>query len=508
MKIFTAAQIKACDAYTIKAGGLRSAELMERAAGKCVSWIRERLPKDSLFVVLCGTGNNGGDGLAIARMLHQRGYGVKAFLLQFSDKLSEDCQENYQRLKDLDQDLISIVRPDTFITDIPGQIIVIDAILGTGLSRPLEGWLASFIDQINLLPNKKIAIDIPSGLAADVLPDAGASVLQAQHTLSFQFYKRSFLHPEGGAFTGQVHILDIGLDATFINATHSLYKTTDGDDVAALYKPRNVYAHKGTYGSVLLVGGSYGKMGAMVLSATAALHAGAGLVTALVPDCGYSILQTSVPEAMCITSGAHVLDGIEGWENHTVGIGPGMGADAVTGAALAGFIDRCKDSVVFDADALNLIAQQPELLAKLPPGSVLTPHPKEFARLFGDNTNSMIRVDHARIQAMRYNINIVLKGHHTAVVTSEGDCWYNITGNPGMATGGSGDVLTGIITALIAQGYAPADAAVMGVYLHGLAGDLAAKDCSQEAITARTITQYLGKAFLSIYPYTAIDSRL
>ena len=500
MKIFTAAQIHACDAYTINAGRIRSTDLMERAAGKCVTWIKEQLPKDALFVVLCGTGNNGGDGLAIARLLHKYGYGVKAFLLNFSKELSADCKANLQLLQNIDTELVSMVQPDTFITDIPPHIIILDAIFGTGLSRPAQGWIATFIDHINELPNKKIAIDMPSGLPADVIPDPDAVILKAHDTLSFQFYKRTFLHPESGACAGGIHILDIGLDKTFINATHSQYKTLDPADAAAIYRPRDPFAHKGTFGSVLLAGGSYGKMGAVTLSAKAALRAGAGLVTTLIPGCGYPILQTALPEVMCSTSGDHAIEKIDGWDHvNAIGIGPGMGTDPKTANALAAFIEVCKQPIVVDADALNLIARQPELLAKLPKGSILTPHPKEFARLFGENTNSMIQIDNARIQAMRYNINIVLKGHHTAIVTTEGDCWYNMTGNAGMAKGGSGDVLTGIITGLLAQGYEPHLAAMLGVYIHGLAGDIAARELSQEAMIAGDIIDHLGKAFLTFY---------
>ena len=500
MKLFTAAQIHACDAYTIQASSITSTELMERAATKCANWIRDRFPKDTLFVALCGTGNNGGDGLAITRLLQQRGYGVKAFLLRLSqDNMSADCRSNLQRLQTIDKDLATIVEPDTFITDIPPHIVIIDAILGTGLSRPTQGWVAAFINQVNQLPNKKIAIDIPSGLPADMIPDKDAAILKVQDTLSFQFYKRTFLHPETGVLAGNIHILDIGLDKTFINATHTQYKTIDAEDAAVIYKPRMPFSHKGTYGHALMIGGSYGKMGAITLSSKAALRAGAGLVTALIPGFGYHILQTSVPEVMCMTSGERVIEKIGGWEQtNAIGIGPGMGTDDKTAQALASFIDACKDPVVVDADALNIIAKHPDLLAKLPKGSIITPHPKEFMRLFGENANTMIQVDHARIQAMRYNINIVLKGHHTAVITTEGECWYNMTGNAGMATGGTGDVLTGIITGLLAQGYEPHEAAMLGVYLHGLAGDMAAKELSQESLIAGDITDNLGKAFLTL----------
>lgn len=499
MKIFTAAQIRACDAYTVQAAGIRSFDLMERAAGKCVDWIKERFSEQMLFVVLCGTGNNGGDGLAITRLLVQSGYGAKAFLLNSSKELSPDCLENFQKLKDIDDDLVTVVEPDTFITDIPPHIIIIDAIFGTGLSRPVSGWMGVFIDQINLLPNRKIAIDIPSGLPADTLPEADASIMRVRDTLSFQFFKRSFLHPESVVFAGNIHVLNIGLDRTFIGGTHTLYKTLEHRDIKAIYRPRERFAHKGTYGSILMVGGSYGKMGAITLSARAALRAGAGLVTALIPRIGYPIIQTAAPEVMCLTSGESVLEKIEHWENKTVGIGPGMGTEVSTAGALAAFVEACKEPCVIDADGLNLLAKQPELLASLPKGTILTPHPKEFARLFGESANSMVQLEHARIQCMRYNINIVLKGHHTAIVTAEGDCWYNMNGNPGMATGGTGDVLTGIICGLLGQGYEPAQAAMLGVYLHGLAGDIAAKELSQEAMIAGDIIDFLGKAFLTLY---------
>ena len=500
MKIFTAAQIQACDAYTINASRISSADLMERAAEKCTTWLRDRFPKDALFVILCGTGNNGGDGLAIGRQLHQRGYGVKAFVLNSGKELSPDCKSNLQRLRIIDESLAAIVEPGNFITELPANIIVIDAIFGTGLSRPIEGWVGDFIQRINNLPNRKVAIDMPSGLPADLLPDKEAVILHVQDTLTFQFYKRSFLHRESAGSTGHIHILDIGLDKKFIEATNSQYHTIALDDIKAIFRQRPPYAHKGTFGSALLAGGSHGMMGSVSLSTMAALCSGAGLVTALVPECGYEILQTLAPEALCRTNGMNALEQISDWDKMTgIGIGPGMGADSKTIEGFIDFIDTCKQPVVIDADALNIIGKHKDLLAKLHKGSVLTPHPKEFTRIFGENTNSMIQVDHARIQAMRYNINIVLKGHHTAVITSEGECWYNMTGNPGMATGGSGDVLTGIITGLVAQGYVPHEAAILGVYLHGLAGDMAAKDRSMEAMIASDIITHLGNAFLTLY---------
>jgi len=507
MKIFTASQIRACDAYTIHATSISSTDLMERAAGKCTDWITGHFGKDTLFVVLCGPGNNGGDGLAITRMLHQSGYGAKAFLLHFSPQLSPDCDANLKKLQKIGGSHVDILQPDTFITDIPPNIIIIDAIFGTGLNRVPEGWVGNFIAQINQLPNTKIAIDIPSGMPADSIPENLDTILKTDHTLSFQFYKRTFLHVETGKLAGNIHILDIELDKTFIKATHTQYQAIDAEIISNIYKPRNPFSHKGTYGSVLMIGGSYGKMGAITLSSKAALRAGAGLVSALIPECGYEIIQTAAPEVMCRTSGKKQIQEITDWEKmNAIGIGPGLDTDKTTAKAFAEFIDICKQPIVIDADGLNLLAKQQELFAKLPPGSILTPHPKEFERLFGKSPNSMQQLEQARTQAMRYNVHIVLKGHRTAVVTTEGECWYNLTGNAGMATGGAGDVLTGIITGLLAQHYEPVDAAMLGVYLHGVAGDLAAAELSQEGLIAGDIIDHLGKAFQATAHSNQINS--
>ncbi len=500
MKILNAAQIRECDAFTIQSENITSTELMERAATNCVKWIRENLPKNSLFVVLCGTGNNGGDGLAITRMLHQRGIGVKAFLLNLNNELSDDCRINEARLKNADAQILNYVTEGTYITDIPKNIIIIDAIFGTGINRPITGWCAKFILEVNKLPNRKIAIDMPSGLPADSLPATTDSILKANETLSFQFFKRSMLHPESEAFAGNIHIIDIGLNKDFANSQHTQYHLTTYEEIKNKLKRRVKFAHKGTQGRVLIIGGSYGKIGAVVLSTTAALKSGAGLVTAMLPECGYNVIQNAVPEAMCETNGANVIENIPAIsDNTTVGIGPGIGKDKLTANAVLSFLEDYTKPLVIDADALNIIADNPEILHKLPKDSILTPHPREFERLFGSNTNSMVQVDHARIQAMRYNINIVLKGHHTTIIDRDGECFYNTTGNPGMATAGSGDVLTGLITGLLAQGYTPREAAIIGVYIHGLAGDYAAELYSQEAMIAGDIIAQFGSAFKHLH---------
>lgn len=496
MKLFSAAQIKEGDQYTIQSYGMRSWELMERAASTVVHWLQTNMPADSLYMVLCGTGNNGGDGLAITRLLHAKGYAVKAFLLQWHDTLSEDCNTNYLLLKNLGNDLVTLVPKDTFIADIAPHIIIIDALLGTGLNRPTEGWLAQFVEHINALPNKKIAIDIPSGLSADSLPHANDTILHAAVTLSFQFYKQSFLHPESAPYVGQLQLLDIGIHPRFIHDTPTRHYITDIATIRSCFRKRNPFGHKGSFGHALLVGGSYGMMGAITLAAKACLRSGVGKVTVRIPSVGYTIMQSQVAEAMCQTSGDNFITSIENnIAAEAVGIGPGMGTATATVATLEQFIENETRPFVLDADAINILSQKKELLHKLPPLSILTPHPKEFDRLFGKSNDSLQRLEIARTQAMLYNLVLVLKGHHTVIVTQEGICHYNTTGNAGMATAGSGDVLTGIITGLLAQGYEPVIAALLGVYLHGLAGDIAATSHSQEALIASDIIECIGKAY-------------
>lgn len=497
-KIFTARQIKECDAYTIQKQGIASVELMERAANKCFEWIAENYKPHTPFLVICGMGNNGGDGLALTRILLQEGYSAMATVLKTGDEFSEDASHNFKLLHQLSSQNVQILNEGKFISDIPHSIVIIDAIFGTGLSRPVSGWVAAFINELNNLPNQKIAIDTPSGLPPDNIPAKNDVLVKANDTLSFQFYKRSFLHQEAADFIGNVHLLDIGLSEQYMNDTHSQYRIITPATIQHIYRPRKKFTHKGNYGKAMLVGGSYGKIGAIALSTQAALRAGAGLVYVQSPECGNIILQTLAPEAMYIGSGETFISRILEQENTTVGIGPGLGMNEQTQIALFNFLEKAEKPLVLDADALNLVAKDAEMLTLLPPHSIFTPHPKEFERLFGKSPDSMMQVEWARGIAMKHNIFIVLKRHHTPVLMPDGECWYNITGNAGMATGGSGDVLTGIIASLLAQGYTSKEAAMMGVYLHGRSGDIAAETVSSEALTAGDIVKYLGQAFKEI----------
>lgn len=499
MKIFTAQQIRDCDAFTIQQEGISSVALMERAATGCYEWIAKHYHRDRPVLVICGMGNNGGDGLALTRILLQEGFSAKAVVLKHTEKFSPDATHNFTLLHQLAPEQLQILTPGTFVTELPANILIVDALFGSGLNRPLEGWLAAFVQELNELSNEKIAIDIPSGLPADSLVPPDAQVFKAKYTLSFQLYKRSFLHREAERYTGAVHLVDIGLNKKYIDTTHSQYHTIDAAVARAIYKPRDQFGHKGTYGKAMLVGGSYGKIGAIALSTKAALRSGAGLVFSQAPECGYEILQAVNPEAMFIPNGKNYLETVQiDDEQAVVGIGPGLGQTPETARALLSFLGDYNKPVVLDADALNILAQKEDNLHLLTPDSIITPHPKEFERLFGPAKDSMFQVEIGRAKAMKHNICIVLKGHHTAVLLPSGECWYNTTGNAGMATGGSGDVLTGILTALLAQGYTAVQAAQLGVYLHGLAGDFAASVTGKEALIAGDIPEYLGKAFLSL----------
>ena len=496
MKIFSAAQIKACDAYTIHATGITSADLVERAANACAEHITARFSTDTPFVLLCGMGNNGADGLVLARILLQHNYAIKVFALQHRTEISPENKSNLNKLLRINAALVEYVEPETFLADLPAQVVIIDAVLGTGLSHGVTGWMADFFEHMNHLPNYKIAIDMPSGLPADNLPAVGEAVLSANETLSFQLYKRSFLHPETARHCGTIHLLDIGLHPTFIEATHTHYQTVEEDWVASFIRQREPFSYKNQHGHTFLIGGSKGKSGAVVLAVKAALRSGAGLVSSIIPEHCYIPVQTSAPEAMCHTSGTGHLEEIGHQEQATAfGIGPGMGTDDATIRAFAKFMDHTDLPTVFDADALNILAQHQELMNKIPENSILTPHVGECERLFGKSSNSMQRVEHVRMQAMKYKVCIVLKGHRTVIVTPDGDCFYNTSGNAGMAKGGSGDVLTGLLAGLLAQGYPADKAALLGVYLHGLSGDIAAQYLGQQAMNAGDLIPYLSQAW-------------
>ena len=511
MEIFSAEQIRAWDEYTMQHEPIASIDLMERAASSCLSWLEKAGYLGQSFSIYCGKGNNGGDGLALARMLSLLDCTVTVYILEFGHIGTEDFQANLALLHQTPVE-VRFVQSEEHFHPIPAGDILIDALFGSGLNRKLEGVTARLVEHLNQSGNEIIAIDIPSGLFVS-RSSKGNTIVRATHTLSFQVYKPAFLMPENEAWVGQVHILDIGLHPGFLQKTNSEAELLDPAIIGAIYKPRNSFAHKGNFGHALLITGSYGKLGASVLSGRSCLKTGAGLVTILVPGCGYNIIQTTLPEAMVLTdddgkvhtalppaeggSGTSATGGTDAAldKYSVVGVGPGMGQDPRTIAFLWELLRRYRKPMVVDADALNILGAHPEMMDLLPPYSILTPHPKEFERLFGPSPDDYARLDKTREMARKHQCIIVLKGHYTFIAMPGGKSYFNSTGNAGMAKGGSGDALTGILTALLGQSYSPGEAALLGVYLHGLAGDLAAAADSQESMLPTDLTNHLGNAF-------------
>ncbi|MGB4843730.1 MAG: NAD(P)H-hydrate dehydratase [Ferruginibacter sp.] len=497
MKIFSAAQIKQWDEYTITNNPISSSDLMEHAATACYNWIQQNNFTQTPLHVFCGKGNNGGDGLVTARLLLQNKCKVAIYIPQSDKPGSADFEINLEKLRHFNVDIHLLNNAADFPV-IEKDEIIIDALFGTGLYRPVEGIYAALINHINESNAAIIAIDLPSGLYADK-NSAGNAIIKATYTLSFQNYKLIFLLPEQGNYCGNIHLLDIGLHKDFESTEQVDFELLDIDIIHPIHRARTKFAHKGNFGHAALFCGSYGMMGAAVLSSLACLRTGAGKLTTCIPKCGYNVLQTAVPEAMCIITGEEYILSSTGSEKYdAVGIGPGIGLQPSHKELLSSIFKQVKKPMVIDADALNIIAQNPGLLNTVPPLSILTPHPKEFEKLFGKTDNDFERLKLALQKSKEFNIYIILKGHYSFISTPAGNGYFNSTGNAGMATAGSGDVLTGIITALLAQHYSSSDAALLGTYLHGLAGDIAAEKFTEEAMIAGDIVNCLGEAFKQI----------
>ncbi|MCB2195029.1 MAG: NAD(P)H-hydrate dehydratase [Bacteroidetes bacterium] len=495
MKILKSAQIRDVDAYTIKHEPIESIDLMERAAMTITNWISKHIPNQKSLKIFAGPGNNGGDALAIARQLTD--YKVEVFLLKISSKLSADCQINLDRLKELGIKINTIESKADF-PEIYENDLIVEGLFGSGLTRKLEGLPKDLVMHLNNSGAEIISIDIPSGLYGE--DNAGNdidAIVKASYTLTFQLPKLSFLLPENEPYVGKWEVLPIGLNEEFINKQDSDYYYVTGDWIKENLKNRSKFSHKGTYGHVLLIAGSYGKMGAAILSAKAALRSGAGLVTTHLPKIGYEIMQTALPEAMISIDWSDIIfTNIPDSENYTaIGVGPGIGTKQNTQKALASLLQHTEKSMVIDADGLNILAMNKELLKNIPENSILTPHPKEFERLIGKATSGLERVEEQINFSKKYNVFVVLKGAHTSITCPDGKCYFNSTGNPGMATAGSGDVLTGMILSLLGQGYNPKMAAIIGVYLHGLSGDLASELNGEEALIASDIIENIGMAY-------------
>ncbi len=501
MKILTSQQIREADAYTIEHKPISSIDLMERASRACAEWLLEKIDKDKKFVIYCGMGNNGGDGLAIARMLADEEIEVEVNLVKHSDRRSEDFTINLKRLQEQGRVSIHDINASNDLKKVSANSILIDAMLGSGLSKSVAGLIGDVVHHINHSGVMIVAVDIPTGLFGENnSTNDTKSIVKADVTLTFQLPKLAMMFPENHEYVGYWQVLPIGLHADFLEKVKTPNHYLLGEDVKPGIKERSKFSHKGTFGHALLLSGSYGKMGAAVLAARAGLKTGAGLLTVHVPKCGYEILQTALPEAMVsIDEEKSAISEHPKLDTYSaIGIGPGIGTSDETANALKQLIQNTNAPIVFDADAINILAENKTWIPFIKQGSIFTPHPKEFERLIGKSNNSYERLQMQREFAAKYGVYVILKGAHTSIACPDGNCYFNSTGNPGMAKGGSGDVLTGIILGLLAQGYSSKEAALIGVFLHGLAGDIAKEKHGEQAMLSSDIINEIGSAYLSI----------
>ena len=492
IKILSADQIRELDANTIREEPVQSIDLMERACRAFVTWFITYVDISKKTGIVCGTGNNGGDGLGIARMLKDRGYAVKVWVVRGPVPESEDFKVNLQRL---DSTVVVELKDIVDVSVFSGQEVLIDALFGSGISRTVEGIYKDVIKAFNDVEALKVAVDLPSGLMAD--RNSTGEIVKADHTVSFQLPKLAFFLPQSYPYTGEWTLVDIGLRKNFIREAETSYYYVRHKDACRILRPRTRFAHKGTFGHAKIIAGSYGKAGAAVLATRAALRTGAGLVTAHIPAGCYNVLQTAVPEAMVETDLDEMIVSDPGdlSKYTTLGVGPGLGQDPRTVKAMGSVLANFRKPIVIDADGLNIISEHRALLDLIPEGSILTPHPKEFERLSGKWANDFERLEKQRQLASQFKCIIILKGAYTSIATPASDVYFNSTGNPGMATGGTGDVLTGILTGLLAQSYSAEEAAILGVYLHGLAADVVAAERGMRGIIASDLIEFLPFAF-------------
>ena len=495
--VLSAEQARRVDAHTIEHMPIASVDLMERAARACTDWLLGHVPPaQRAFLVLVGCGNNGGDGMAIARMLAATGARVRVVLCHYRDTLSEDARINLDRLRATSVQVVD-AEDGSVLDDPPQHEVVIDALLGTGLDRPVSGWLKQVVMRVNQWPNGTIAIDLPSGLfAGDNATNDPQAVVWADHVLTFEVPKPALLLPENGPFVGQWHVLPIGLDKAFIHDLGLTDLLVEREDARELMPDRPRTAHKGSFGHALLIAGSPGKVGAAILAARACARSGAGLISVhLDPDL-QGVIHAGLPEAMTVKDPFAKAGDAARFD--AIGIGPGLGTSDDAARLVKRMVQDAPAPLVLDADALNILSQNRTWLAFLPKHSILTPHPKEFDRLTEKSASGAERSAKARAFAVRFGVVLVLKGANTAICAPDGLVYFNPTGNAGMAKGGSGDALTGIITGLLAQGLKPLSAAVLGVYAHGLAGDLAADELGMDGMTPSDLIARLPLAWRTI----------
>lgn len=501
MKVFATKQIAQIDQFTIQNEPIADIDLMERASLQIVNWLIHYISNEKKLLFFAGPGNNGGDTLAIARLMAEHDYRCELFLVDFGKTLKGSPAINWKRLQDQGKVRFYKIEEEGDIPEISSDAVIVDGLFGSGLSRQLSGIPEKVAAKINFSGATVVAVDVPSGLfGEDNSQNDLSKVVRADHTLTFQFPKLSFFFPEHAELLGQWEVLPIGLHPEAIEQTTTPYQFLSEPEIAAKIPVRSKFSHKGTYGHGLLIAGSYGKMGAAVLASRACLRSGVGLLTTHIPRTGYDIIQTAVPEAMCCIDPSDLMftEFPDLSQFSAVGIGPGLGTKINSQRGLKVLLEAMPKKLVVDADALNILGKRPEWLELLPENAILTPHPKEFERIAVPSSDSWSRLQVQLEFSQKYKVIVVLKGAHTCITFPTGEVFMNTTGNPGMATAGSGDVLTGVILGLLSQAYSPQDAALIGVFVHGLAGDLAAKELGEVSMIAGDLIAFFGKAFLGL----------
>jgi hydroxyethylthiazole kinase-like uncharacterized protein yjeF len=501
VKILSKEQIYQADQITIERQQITSTQLMERAATEVFNWMHSRLNGSPFLIhVFCGIGNNGGDGLVVSRHLVNHGYNVITYVVNCSNERSKDFLINYEKLREASKKWPELLKCESDFPDISPDDIIVDAIFGIGMNRPADIWIQRLFQHFRKSKAFTLSIDMPSGLYTDKTPENDEAVVWSHYTLSFQVPKLVFFLSGTAKFSDRWEVLDIGLDQAFLNETESVAEYIGKQEVLPYYKTRDKFSHKGTFGHVLIIGGSYGKIGAVQLASRAALVSGAGLVSAYIPKCGYTALQTAIPEIMVMTDVEdEIITNIEvEHQFRTIGIGVGLGTHPDTVSALERFLKSQKNPLVVDADALNILSGHKNLIKHIPKLSVLTPHPKELERLIGNWRDDFDKIEKVKSFSKKHKLIIVIKGFNTMIVHND-RLYINSTGNPGLATAGSGDVLTGIITGLMAQGYEPLQSAIFGVYLHGKSADLLAQQMAYQSITASDVIDAISNAYIDLF---------
>lgn len=499
MKLFTTDEIRAIDRHTIEQEGVPAIQLIERVAEGVADEIATRWRSNKPTIVFAGPGNNGADALAAARLLYERGFRPEVYLFNIGgDKLSTDCATSRDRLIAEAPEIAFCEVKDRFsMPKITSNHLIVDGLFGSGLREELKGGFKSLVQNINDENATVVSIDLPSGMFGDWNPQiVNRNTIHATLTLAIQFPRISFFIADNAELLGEWKVLDIGLSERAIASSPANFCLVEKRDVHRRLRHRKEFASKADFGSAVLYAGSYGMMGAALLAARGAMRAGVGKLTVNAPKCGFDILQTGVPEALY----RHNRGELNIVEIHperdfsAIAVGPGIGTNELTVKALDDFLASINRPVVLDADALNCMAIKPSMLNNIPVLSIITPHAGEFDRLFGPQPSAEARLRKAVEMAKYYNILIILKGHYTAIVRPDGKVYFNSTGTPAMATAGSGDVLTGVLLSMLAQGYPAELASIIAVYIHGLAGEMAAAEQGEYGVTAGDIAANIGRA--------------